>query len=318
MPAMFEIIFLGTAAAAPTIHRNLTSQMVLVNEYRFLIDCGEGTQRQILKSGLGFKKLDKILLTHGHLDHILGLGGLVATLTRWENIDAIDVYGGQSTLNRVHNLLYEVVFMGQSPPTPIHLNALQQGIFFEDNKFSLRAFSVRHQGSGNFGYVFEEKTRRPFHAEKAEALGIPSGPQRGQLVNGQRVTLPDGRTIHPDDVLGDEIPGAKLVYIGDCGDTSNLHEVAADADCLIIEATYVDSEVELAQKFGHMTAGGAARFAREINAKALVLNHVSRRSREYELRKEAQQYFEHTIIARDFDRFMISKDRGAVKLDTDS
>ncbi|HLA44309.1 MAG TPA: MBL fold metallo-hydrolase, partial [Aggregatilineales bacterium] len=90
---MFEIIFLGTSASAPTIHRGLTSQMVIAGEHRFLIDCGEGTQRQILKSGLGFKRLDKVLLTHAHLDHILGLGGLISTLTRWENLDEIDIWG---------------------------------------------------------------------------------------------------------------------------------------------------------------------------------------------------------------------------------
>ena len=97
---MFEIVFLGTSASAPSIQRGLASQVVLHNEYRFMIDCGEGTQRQLLKSGLGFKRLDKILLTHGHLDHILGLAGLMSTLMRWETIDELSLYGGRAALDR--------------------------------------------------------------------------------------------------------------------------------------------------------------------------------------------------------------------------
>ena len=107
---MFELIFLGTSASAPSIRRNLPATMVLHKEYRFLIDCGEGTQRQLLRSGLGFKRLDKILLTHGHLDHILGLGGLVSTFSRWEAIPKLEIYGGTWALERVSDLIFGVVF----------------------------------------------------------------------------------------------------------------------------------------------------------------------------------------------------------------
>ena len=113
---MFELIFLGTSASAPSVHRGLSANVVLYNEYRFLIDCGEGTQRQILQSNLGFKRLNKILLTHGHLDHILGLGGFISTLSRWENMDQVDIYAGRSTLRRVSNLLYKVVFPNGRAP----------------------------------------------------------------------------------------------------------------------------------------------------------------------------------------------------------
>src|SRR5512135_2859794 len=106
---MFELVFLGTSASAPSIHRGLSAQVVMHDEYRFLIDCGEGTQRQILQSGLGFKRLTRILLTHGHLDHILGLAGLLSTFMRWETIEALEIFGGRSALERVHDLLYGVV-----------------------------------------------------------------------------------------------------------------------------------------------------------------------------------------------------------------
>ena len=118
---MFELIFLGTSSSAPSVHRGLSSHMILHRQHRFLLDCGEGTQRQILQSGLGFKRLNKVLLTHGHLDHILGLGGLLSTLSRWENLEQIDIYGGRSTLARVRNLLFKVVFLGTRPPIDINL-----------------------------------------------------------------------------------------------------------------------------------------------------------------------------------------------------
>ncbi|MFP4323392.1 MAG: MBL fold metallo-hydrolase [Anaerolineales bacterium] len=304
---MFEIAFLGTSAAAPTIYRGLSSQMIIANEHRFLLDCGEGTQRQILQSGLGFKRLEKVLLTHAHLDHILGLGGLISTLARWESLSQIDIWAGEATLTRVSNLLFDVVFIGQRPDLPLHLHPLSAGIFFEDKKFSVSAFPVHHQGPGNFGFVFQEHARRPFLAEKADALGVPFGPVRGRLVAGETITLEDGRTIHPDEVLGAEIPGAKLVHVGDCGNPSNLYDIATDADCLVMEATYLDEEADMAAQFGHMTAGGSARFAREVGAQALVLTHISRRSREYEIRDEARAIFPETIVARDFDHFVISK-----------
>jgi len=114
---MFEVVFLGTSASAPSIHRGLSANLVMYKEHRYLIDCGEGTQRQILRSGLGFKRLNKILLTHGHLDHILGLGGLISTFNRWETIEALEIYGGSWTLARVKDLLLKVVLRTKKFPS---------------------------------------------------------------------------------------------------------------------------------------------------------------------------------------------------------
>ncbi len=306
---MFELIFLGTSSSAPSVHRGLSSHIILHRQHRFLLDCGEGTQRQILKSGLGFKRLNKVLLTHGHLDHILGLGGLVSTLTRWENLDQIDIYGGRSTLNRVGNLLHKVVFPGIKPPIDINMNVLKPGIIMEDAKFSLSAFPVNHRGTGCFGYMFLEKARRPFLAEKADELGVPFGPERAQLVQGKPVTLADGRIIQPDEVLGELIPGTKYVHIGDIGSIDDsIVEVCKNANALVIESTYVDEEAEMAQQFGHMTAAAAARLAKEANVKTLILTHLSRRYFERAVRQEARSIFPDTFVARDFDHFQITKD----------
>ena len=125
---MLELVFLGTAASAPSIQRGLPSQIVLWRDERFLVDCGEGTQRQILQSGLGFKRLDKILLTHGHLDHILGLGGLISTFNRWEAINALEIYGGSWTLARVKDLLLKVVLRTEKAPISLKFKTLKPGL----------------------------------------------------------------------------------------------------------------------------------------------------------------------------------------------
>lgn len=304
---MFEIVFLGTSASAPSIHRGLSAQVVKYEEHRFLIDCGEGTQRQILRSGLGFKRLNKILLTHGHLDHILGLAGLLSTLTRWEAIEEIEIYGGRSALDRVHDLLFGVVFLGIQPPIDLKLLEVKPGLIFDAEDFSVTAFPVSHRGPDCFGYIFEEKSRRPFLPEKAKALEIPPGPWRRDMVVGKTVTLPDGRQITPDQVLGPERPGTKFVHVGDTGRTDNLVQYVQDADTLVIESTYLETEAAMGRKFAHLTALQAGKLALETNVKHLILNHVSRRYRERDILAEARTIFPNTHVARDFDAFQIRR-----------
>ena len=306
---MFELVFLGTSASAPSVRRGLTASMVLHKEYRFLIDCGEGTQRQLLKSGLGFKRLDKILLTHGHLDHILGLGGLVSTFSRWETIEKLEIYGGKWALDRVEDLIFGVVLRGARPPMKIEFLDVKPGVLMEDDTFELSAFPVSHRGPGCFGYAFREKEKRPFLVERAEALKVPAGPERGRLVRGESITLTDGTVVHPDQVLGETVPGAALIYVGDAGRTDDLVEVCRGADAVVIEATYLEVEADLARKFGHLTAAQAATLARRAGVKQLFLTHISRRYSEREVRAEAEPIFPNTIVARDFDRFRIIKEK---------
>jgi ribonuclease Z len=304
---LFEIVFLGTSASAPSMHRGLTSQVVLRGEHRFLIDAGEGTQRQILQSGLGFKRLDRILITHGHLDHILGLGGLISTFVRWEAMDKILVAAGKSALGRIQDLVFGVVLKGNYPPVEITMQPLETGLLFDEGDFTVHAFPVYHRTPDCFGFLFEELSRRPFLPEKAEILKIPPGPWRGQLVSGQEVTLPDGRVINPEMVLGEEQPGTKLVHVGDAGRTDNLVGVARKADALVIEATYLESERDLAEQFGHLTAKGAAELAVEAGVGALILTHISRRYRAEQVLEEAKDVFPQVHVARDFDRYQIKR-----------
>jgi len=304
---MFEIVFLGTSASAPSIQRGLSAQMVLHDEYRFLIDCGEGTQRQMLKSGLGFKRLDKILITHGHLDHILGLGGLVSTFSRWEAVEHLEIYAGTWALARVKDLLLGVVLRGAKSSIQIDFIPLEPGVVFQGDRFDLRAFPVSHRGPDCFGFAFQEKARHPFLVDRAEALGVPAGPERKKLVDGRSITLPGGQTITPEQVLGDAIPGAKLVFVGDAARTDNLVPQAQCADLLVIEATYLEREAEMAHQFGHLTAALAARLAAEANVKNLCLTHISRRYHDSQILAEAQAEFPAVQVARDFDRLKVAK-----------
>ncbi len=305
---MFEIVFLGTSASAPSAKRNLPAQVVKHDEFRFLIDCGEGTQRQILQSGIGFKRLNRILITHSHLDHILGLAGLLSTYMRWETIDELEIYAGKAALERISDLLYGVVLRGATSPMPIHMHSIGSGTFFEESDFSITAFPVQHRGPDCLGFIFQENGRRPFLAEKAEQLGIPSGPLRRHLVEGQAVTLADGRRVEPEDVLGEFRPGTRLIHIGDVGETDGLAEVCRGADALVMESIYLEEEAEMAHHFSHMTARRAAGLARQAGVKQLILTHISRRYREKDVLAEAQAEFENVAVARDFDIFQIKHD----------
>jgi len=298
---VFELTFLGTAASTPLPKRGLSSVVVSRDDYRFMVDCGEGTQRQLLSSGLGFRRLEHILLTHAHLDHYYGLGGILSTLAQWEASEGLRVYGGNAVLDRVEDLINRIVFRGQRPPIKIELITVKPGPVLADDEFEVVAFPVRHRGPDCFGYLFQEKSRRPFLNERATELGVPNGPERRDLVRGQDITLADGRVIHAADVLGPLQRGTKLLLTGDCAETESLVRLARDADLIVTEATYLDADRELARTYGHLTAGDAARFARDAGAQALALTHISGRNSSKEILDEAQAIFPAATVVRDFD-----------------
>ena len=281
--------------------------MVIHDEHRFLIDCGEGTQRQILRSRLGFKRLNKILITHNHLDHILGLGGLLSTFSRWESFEQIEIWAGKHALQRIHDLIYGVVLRGDRTQLKVELKELRPGMVMESDTLELHAFPVTHRGASCFGFIFAEKARRPFLVETATSLGVPIGPQRSDLVRGKSVTLEDGRVIKPNDVLGPPKSGTKLVHVGDASRTDDIYEYCQGANALIIEATYLERERDLARRFGHLTARQAATLGNDADVSRLYLTHFSRRYREREILVEAQGVFPNVVVARDFDRFQVNR-----------
>jgi ribonuclease Z len=251
--------------------------------------------------------LNRVLITHGHLDHILGLAGLLSTFMRWETIDKLEIYGGQWALDRIYDLIYGIVLRGAKPPMDLQLLQIKPGVIFDEDDFTVTAFPVWHRGPDCFGYLFEEKTRRPFLPEKADELAIPPGPWRRELVNGKSITLPDGRFIQPDQVLGEERPGTRIAHVGDVGRTDELVSAVHAVDALIIEATYMQAEIAMADQFAHLTARQAAELAVIAGVNSLILTHLSRRYRERDVLAEAQAIFPNTIVARDFDAFQIRR-----------
>jgi len=313
---MIEIVFLGTSASAPSVRRGLAAAVVMHQERRFLVDCGEGTQRQLLKSGLGFKRLHTVLLTHGHLDHILGLAGLISTFARWEAIDFIEIHGGEWALERVRGLM-EVVFGTGEPKYDLDYRAVQAGPFLDSQDLHVSAFPVSHRGPGCFGYLFEETPRRPFLVERAKALGVPCGPERGALVRGESVSLPDGRAVAPEEVLGPVRAGTRVAYVGDTRNARALEQHVRRVDALVIESTYLAVESDLARRFGHITAADAAQLARDARVGQLILTHVSRRYNEGEVLAEATAIFPATSVAKDFDHYRIIAGERAVPVPVD-
>ena len=270
-----------------------------------MVDCGEGTQRQLLTSGIGLKRLNRILITHSHLDHILGLAGLVSTMVRWEAMEELHIYGGSDAIERIKDLLFTVVLRGNKTPTPLVFHKLTPGIVYEDASLSVSCFPVTHRGTDSFGYKFEEKGHRPFLADKAAELEIPVGPWRKDLVNGQSVTLPDGRVIEAESVLGPYKPGTAFVAVGDTGNAMELLPYVKGADALSIEATYLEEEADMAKNYSHLTAKMAAELAKEAEVGKLILTHVSRRYRERDIYAEAKAVFPNTEVARDLATFQI-------------
>ena len=279
--------------------------MVLHGRRRFLVDCGEGTQRQLLRSGLGFRRLDCVLLTHAHLDHLLGIGGLVATLALLEASHGLTLYGGAPALCAVRSLLNEVVWPDGPPRFEVTSIALEPGTIIEDDRLRVRAFPVTHRGADNFGFVFEEKSRPRMRPDRLAALDVPAGPERRRLLEGEEVVLPDGRRIAPDEVLGPPPQGARLVMVGDAADADELLDQVCGADALIIEATFLERDADKAAERSHLTAAQAARLARTSKVRTLYLTHLSSRYEQAEIEAEARAIFPGAMVACDFDRVAV-------------
>ncbi|HEY3290260.1 MAG TPA: MBL fold metallo-hydrolase, partial [Anaerolineae bacterium] len=205
------------------------------------------------------------------------------------------------------DLLYGIVFRGARPPMRIDFVDVKPGIILSAEDFEVVAFPVQHRGPDCYGYLFQEQSRRPFLNDKATELGVPNGPERKTLVNGQPITLADGRVIEPEQVLGELQRGSKLAITGDIGETDSIIKVVREADMLVTEATYSDTEAEMALQNAHLTAGRAARLASEAAVSQLVLTHISGRHREKDLEAEARAIFPNTVIARDFDTFKVAR-----------
>jgi ribonuclease Z len=292
-----DLVFLGTSGSMPTARRAPAALLVRRGGDKLLFDCAEGTQRQLLRSSVGLVDLDEIFLTHFHADHVLGLPGMMKTFALRGRDLPLTIYGPRGLVALLDSLKRVVGKL----PYGVRLVELTPGDVLERDGYRLATFNVRH-GVSALGWSLIEATRPGrFEVDTADALGVPNGPERGLLQRGAPVTLADGRTIAPDQVVGPARPGRKLVITGDTAPSAEVAEAAWGADVLVTEATFSDEESERAAETLHQTATQAAHIASQAQVALLALTHLSNRYFGPEIVREARSVFPDTVVPRDFD-----------------
>ena len=291
-----DVVFLGTAGSAPTAARGLPATLVRRGGERLLFDCGEGTQRQLLRS-IGLVDLEEVFITHFHADHFLGLPGMLKTFGLRGRETPLTIYGPPG-LRRLLGVLDPLV---GRPPFELRVVELEPNEALERDGYRIAAFEVSHRVQA-YGYALVEDERPGrFDEEAALALGVTPGPDFGRLQGGEAVQGADGE-VRPEQVLGEPRRGRKLVLSGDTEPCEMTRVVSHGADLLVHEATFTDEEADRARETGHATARGAAELAAQAEVGLLALTHLSPRHPAGALRDEAREAFERTIVPRDFDR----------------
>jgi len=293
---MIRITFLGTAASRPTVGRNVSGISVQREGDLMLFDCGEGTQRQMMRYGTGFG-IQAIFVTHLHADHFLGIIGLLRTMALQGREEALPIYGPSGAAE----VLQAAIHLGvQRIPFPVPVREVGPGDPIPFHEYDVEPFLVRH-GTSAVGYALREHPRLGrFDVDRARALGVPEGRLFGRLHRGEAVDI-GGRIVLPEEVVGDPRPGRLVVYTGDTRPSSETVEVARGADVLIHEATFLDDEAERAHETFHSTAKGAALVAQEAKVERLLVTHISARYSEDPgpLAEEAREVFSEAVVAQD-------------------
>ncbi len=294
---MLSLTFLGTGAACPTVDRNVAGLALQREGETMLFDCGEGTQRQMMRYGVGFT-FAEVFFTHFHADHMLGIIGLLRTMGLQDRTAPVTLYGPAGA----ERILTAAMHLGvERNKFPVAVQEVRPGDCLHRAEYDIVVFETDHRAD-TVGYALAEHTRLGrFHPERARELGIPEGPLWGELHRGRPVRLADGRVVGPEDLVGPPRQGRTVVYSGDTRPHLALIEAARGADLLIHEATFGGDEAERAVETGHSTAAEAARVAVEAGVRRLVLTHISPRyTRDApELLAEARAVFPDTQIARD-------------------
>ncbi len=303
-----EVVFLGTTAAIPTKKRAHTAIALRYEGEVILWDCGEGVQRQLIKSGISYMKVRRVFITHLHGDHFLGLAGLIQTLGFAGRSEVLEVYGPPGVEGVVRRMLELGYFeLGYE----LRVVELHRGFVLEEENYRISALEVEH-GLPAFGLVFEEKKGRRFLREKAEALGIPPGPLYKKLQRGESIVF-EGRVISPEDVLGEPKEGFKVVYSGDTRPVKSVERACSGA-LLIHDSTFDHSLLEEAEERLHSTCVEAAELAGRGGARILYLTHISPRYSDTRiLETQARKVFPESHVAEDFMRVdlqRLKKERG--------
>lgn len=295
---VLNVRFLGTSASRPTVERNVTALAIHRGGETMLFDCGEGTQRQMMRYGVSFNVGD-VFFTHTHADHLLGIIGLVRTMALQGRTEPMRIYGPPKS----ERLIRQALTLGSDKQHfPITVTELVPGEALQRDGYRILPFPVEHAGSIALGLALVEEVRLGrFDPDKARELGIPEGPLWGRIHKGEAITLPDGRVIAPSVLVGPTRAGRTVVFTGDCRPSASTIAVAQGADLLIHEATFARDEAARAVETGHSTAYDAAMVAKQAGVKQLILTHVSSRySRDaHELSSEARAIFPAAVVARD-------------------
>jgi ribonuclease Z len=306
-----DLIFLGTSASAPSPRRAPAALLLRRGGERLLIDCAEGTQRQLMRSTIGLPELREVFITHYHADHYLGLPGMLKTFALRGRELPITIYGPRGLVDlfgALRRIFGRVTY-------PYELVELQPGDVLDRGEYRVVPFAVSH-GVPAVGYaIVEEKRPGRFDVARADALGVPPGPERGRLQSGEAIQLPDGTVVTPEQVLGPPRAGRKVCITGDTAPSLSYLDLAEGADLLVHEATFCEDERERAHETQHSTAKEAAQVASAAGVRMLALTHLSARYFGPDVAKEARAVFPQTVVPRDFDVIQIPfVERGAPHL----
>lgn len=300
-----RMTFLGTSGAVPTAGRNPSAIYCNREGEEFLFDCGEGTQRQMMRFGTGFS-ISRIFLTHIHGDHVLGLPGLLQTMDFNDRVDPLTIHTPQGTASNVRGL---VTALGTRTGFPLEIEEVSAGaVVHLGEDYEIRTFPTDHR-TRSVGYaLIEDERKGRFDRERAEELGVPVGPKFGRLHEGEPVELEDGTVVEPEQVVGPPRPGRRVVYTGDTRPADRTAEIAEGADLLIHDATFGDDWADRAGETGHATAREAAGIAGRADATRLALTHISSRyaSDVSRLEREAREAFGgEAFVAEDGQRIEV-------------
>ncbi len=306
-----QLVFLGTAGATPTVDRGSPATLIIRGGERILVDCGEGTQRQLMRS-VGLAHIDTILLTHLHGDHYLGLPGLLKTLSLAGREEPLQLFGPSG----LYELLREVERIIGRPKFPFLVEEARPGTVYDMPDYAVKAVATEH-GMPGLAWCLEERTRvGMFHPDRAAALGIKAGPDFGRLQRGESLTNAEGRVVEPHEVMDETRPGRKIVITGDTRPTAAVIELARGGTVLVHDSTFSETEKDRALETGHSTAREAAQVAVEAGVSTLILTHLSSRHSARELRDEARQVFPGALLPRDLDVLVVPyPDKGTARLE---
>lgn len=292
---MIDLIFLGTACMAPTKERSHPAVLLSYGAENLLFDCGEGTQRQLKIAGIKPARITKLLISHWHGDHILGIPGLMSTMGAEQHSGVLDIYGPKGTKEYISLMVHSFV---SKDLIEFRVHEVLDGKIFENEDFALYAAPLKHSAPC-IGYSFVEKEKRKMNLSACKKLNVTPGPLMGKLQAGQSITL-NGRKITPEEATT-LVPGKKIVYLTDTRPCNNALKLAEKADLLITDATYKNDQQDKAESHFHLTTQEATQIANEAGVKKLVLTHISQRYKNAkELEQEARQYFDDTLAAVDF------------------